>query len=79
MTREPLERRLGDPNELIGVTEAARMLGVDRGTVSNWLHGGRIPAIQYGIRGLYRVRRGNVIAYIEASRLSRAEDGTPGA
>ncbi len=69
MTREPFARRPDDPNELIGVAEAATLLGVDRGTVSNWLHRGRIPALQYGVRGMYRVRRGDVLAFIEASRL----------
>jgi len=69
MTQEPLERRPSDPNELIGVAEAAKLLGVDRGTVANWLHRGRIPALQYGPRGMYHLRRGDVLAYIEASRL----------
>ena len=45
MTQEPLERRPSDPNELIGVVEAAKLLGVDRGTLANWLHRGRIPAL----------------------------------
>jgi excisionase family DNA binding protein len=59
------------PDELIGITEAARLLGVHRTTLLHWLRQGRIPAFQYGSGGLYRLRRGDALAYIEASRIGR--------
>ena len=61
-------------DRLIGITEAAEILGVNRATLANWLQRGRIPALQYGPRGIYRVRYGDVIDFMEASRLRPAED-----
>ncbi len=65
-----------DADRLIGITEAAQILGVNRATLANWLHRGRIPALQYGPRGIYRVRYGDVIEYMEASRLPAADDAS---
>ncbi len=56
-------------NPLIGLSEVSRMLGVNRATVANWLRQGRIPALQYGERGIYRLRREDVLSFIEQSRL----------
>lgn len=64
-----------DPDRLIGITEAAEILGVNRATLANWLHRGRIPALQYGPRGIYRIRHRDVIEYMEASRLPVPENG----
>jgi len=64
-----------DPDRLIGITEAAEILGVNRATLANWLHRGRIPALQYGPRGIYRIRHSDVIEYMEASRLPVPDDG----
>ena len=61
-------------DRLIGITEAAEILGVNRATLANWLQRGRIPALQYGPRGIYRVRYGDVIEYMEASRLRPADE-----
>jgi len=63
-----------DGDRLIGITEAAQILGVNRATLANWLHRGRIPALQYGPRGIYRVRYGDVIEFMEASRLPTPEN-----
>ena len=60
-------------DRLIGITEAAEILGVNRATLANWLQRGRIPALQYGPRGIYRVRYGDVIEFMEASRLRPAD------
>ncbi len=60
---------LDGDDRLIGITEAAEILGVNRATLANWLQRGRIPALQYGPRGIYRVRYGDVIEFMEASRV----------
>jgi excisionase family DNA binding protein len=65
-------------DRLIGITEAAEILGVNRATLANWLQRGRIPALQYGPRGIYRVRYGDVIDFMEASRLRPADEADPG-
>ena len=62
------------PNQLIGLSEVSKMLGVNRATVANWLRQGRIPAIQYGERGIYRLRRDDVLSFIEQSRLPQRPD-----
>ncbi len=64
-----------DPDRLIGITEASEILGVNRATLANWLHRGRIPALQYGPRGIYRIRHGDVIDFMEASRLPGPSNG----
>ena len=65
-------------DRLIGITEAAEILGVNRATLANWLQRGRIPALQYGPRGIYRVRYGDVIEFMEASRLRPADEDESG-
>lgn len=60
-------------NQLIGLSEVSRMLGVNRATVANWLRQGRIPALQYGERGIYRLRRADVLTFIEQSRLPQSD------
>ncbi len=62
------------PNQLIGLSEVSKMLGVNRATVANWLRQGRIPAFQYGERGIYRLRRDDVLSFIEQSRLPQQPD-----
>ena len=42
---------------LLTVAEAARILGRDRRTVSNWLHEDRIPRLGIEIAGRIYVRR----------------------
>jgi excisionase family DNA binding protein len=66
------------PDDLIKASEAARLLGVSTHAVRIWLRQGRIPAVQYGPRGIYRVRRGDVLAFMEASRIAR-DGGRAGA
>ena len=58
---------MDQPDELISMTEAARLLGVHRTTLVGWLRQGRIPALRYGHHGPYRVRRGDILAFIELS------------
>ena len=65
-------------DRLIGITEAAEILGVNRATLANWLQRGRIPALQYGPRGIYRVRYRDVIEFMEASRLRPADEDESG-
>ena len=65
-------------DRLVGITEAAKILGVNRATLANWLQRGRIPALQYGPRGIYRVRYGDVIEFMEASRLRPPDEDKSG-
>jgi excisionase family DNA binding protein len=65
-------------DRLIGITEAAEILGVNRATLANWLQKGRIPALQYGPRGIYRVRYGDVIEFMEASRIRPSDEDQEG-
>ncbi len=74
MTEHERETR-PDPDRLIGITEAAEILGINRATLANWLHRGRIPALQYGPRGIYRIRYGDVVDFMEASRLPVPHEG----
>jgi len=67
------QNKLRQSNQLIGLTEVSRMLGVNRATVANWLRQGRIPALQYGERGIYRLRRDDVLSFIEQSRLPQSD------
>lgn len=65
-------------DRLIGITEAAEILGVNRATLANWLQRGRIPALQYGPRGIYRVRYADVIEFMESSRLRPSDEDESG-
>ncbi|MBA3529905.1 MAG: helix-turn-helix domain-containing protein [Propionibacteriaceae bacterium] len=67
--RPPMGRAVSEPEDMIGLTEAGAMLGVSRDTLAKWVRRGRLPAIQYGRLGHYRVRRADVAAFREASRL----------
>ena len=55
-------------DELLKASEVAKLLGVSTHAVTKWLRERRIPAVQYGEHGIYRVRRGDVLAFMEASR-----------
>ncbi len=69
-----VQNEMSRDNQLIGLSEVSRMLGVNRATVANWLRQGRIPAFQYGERGIYRLRREDVLSFIERSRLPQSND-----
>jgi excisionase family DNA binding protein len=68
------QNEMSRSNQLIGLSEVSKMLGVNRATVANWLRQGRIPAFQYGERGIYRLRREDVLSFIERSRLPQSNN-----
>ena len=56
------------PDDLISSTDAATLLHVATMTVRRWINEGQLPA--YRIGKLYKVRKADVVAFIDASRLN---------
>jgi len=63
-----LQQRAGS---FIGLAEAAAIAGVHRNTVRGWCSSGRLPSVRVNARGERRVRREDLLAFVE-SRLSTA-------
>ena len=62
--RLPLDR-----GRYLSTKEAAELLGVNRATVINWARQGKFSGVQYGIRGIYRFDRQELLAFISRSRI----------
>ena len=62
----------------VSAREAATLMGINRATIINWARDGRLPGIQYGANGIYRFRREDILAFIEASRLPGPAGSTDG-
>jgi predicted site-specific integrase-resolvase len=58
------EARVIVPSDLIGAAEAAGILGLERSTLTRWIHGGKIkPLTQLdGARGAYVFDRTDVVS-----------------
>lgn len=52
------------PDELLKLTEIARLMGVRRATVARWVRDGRLPAVQTP-GGHWRVRSSEVDAMLK--------------
>lgn len=67
-----------DPAALIDVSLAAALLGVTVPTLEKWVRQGRLRAHRPAAGGPHRVRRGNVLALRDRSRLPTrpVDDGT---
>ncbi len=61
--------------EMLSTTEVGKMLGVTSKTVIRMIEGGQIPG--YRVNFVWKVRRGDVEAYLEAHRFrpDRRDDG----
>lgn len=66
------EARVIVPADLIGAAEAARMLELERSTLTRWIHGGKIkPLAQLdGKRGAYVFDRSDVEALAQGKQES---------
>lgn len=64
MTNKEEEARMVFPSQLIGAVEAARILGLERSTLTRKIHRGHIkPLAQLdGVRGAYVFDRADVLA-----------------
>jgi excisionase family DNA binding protein len=67
------EDRLGGPEPLVGVQEAAAFLGVRPGTVYLWAETSRIPSYKVGARRRFRLSE--LDAHLRAHR--EGPDGAP--
>ena len=67
-----------DRGRYLSTKEAAELLGVNRATVINWARQGKFGGVQYGVRGIYRFDRQELLDFISRSRipLSHATDET---
>ena len=64
------ERRpLPDRGRYLSTKEAAELLGVNRATVINWARQGKFGGVQYGVRGIYRFERQELLDFISRSRI----------
>ena len=67
-TDEPTPAKTpGFPDDLISSVIAAKLLSVSTMTVRRWISDGTLPAYRMG--KLFKVRRSDVSAFIEASRV----------
>lgn len=57
-----------EPQELLSLSDVATMLSVTTMTLRRWITAGRLPA--YRIGKLYKVRRSDLMAFVEASKVS---------
>jgi excisionase family DNA binding protein len=58
-----------DRTRYLSTKEAAELLGVNRATVINWARQGKFGGFQYGIRGIYRFDRQELLDFISRSRI----------
>jgi excisionase family DNA binding protein len=64
------ERRSSlDRGRYLSTKEAAELLGVNRATVINWARQGKFGGVQYGVRGIYRFDRQELLDFIGRSRI----------
>jgi excisionase family DNA binding protein len=71
-------RRLSlDRGRYLSTKEAAELLGVNRATVINWARQGKFSGVQYGIRGIYRFDREELLDFISRSRIPYPQAAEP--
>lgn len=58
-------------DDIIGYREAARLLGVPRGTLYAWTHRKQVPHIRLAAR-LVRFRRSDLVAFLDARTVPAA-------
>ena len=58
-----------DRGRYLSTKEAAELLGVNRATVINWARQGKFGGFQYGVRGIYRFDRQELLDFISRSRI----------
>ena len=58
-----------DRSRYLSTKEAAELLGVNRATVINWARQGKFGGFQYGVRGIYRFDRQELLDFISRSRI----------
>jgi excisionase family DNA binding protein len=58
-----------DRGRYLSTKEAAELLGVNRATVINWARQGKFGGFQYGVRGIYRFDRQELLDFIGRSRI----------
>jgi excisionase family DNA binding protein len=66
---EPERRPAHDRSRYLSTKEAAELLGVNRATVINWARQGKFGGFQYGVRGIYRFDRQELLDFISRSRI----------
>ena len=54
-----------DPNELLDIGAAARLLHVSETSLRRWTNSGRLPCLRIGRRRERRFRRGDLLAFLE--------------
>ena len=70
------ERRFSsDRGRYLSTKEAAELLGVNRATVINWARQGKFGGFQYGVRGIYRFDRQELLDFISRSRIPFPDGG----
>ena len=74
-----------DPEELLDIHQAARLLGVSATSLRRWTNSGALPHVRIGGKRERRFRRGDLLALLEpapgrpgAPRGGREESGLPG-
>ena len=73
-----IPRRLSlDRGRYLSTKEAAELLGVNRATVINWARQGKFSGVQYGIRGIYRFDREELLDFISRSRIPYPQAAEP--
>ena len=64
-----------DRTRYLSTKEAADLLGVNRATVINWARQGKFGGFQYGVRGIYRFDRQELLEFIGRSRIPYPQVG----
>jgi excisionase family DNA binding protein len=67
-----------DRSRYLSTKEAAELLGVNRATVINWARQGKFGGFQYGVRGIYRFDRQELLDFISRSRIPFPDGGDLG-
>jgi len=65
-----------DHETLLTVRQVAEFLQLHRMTIYEYIHAGKIPASKIGKS--FRVKEGDLLAFLEATRLGRPKPQTPG-
>jgi excisionase family DNA binding protein len=70
-------KAMTDPDDLLDIKQAAKLLNVSETSLRRWTNSGRLPCMRVGLRRERRFRRGDLVALLESDPKSeKAPSGT---
>jgi excisionase family DNA binding protein len=69
---------MDDPEKVLTVGEAAKLLGVGPKTLSAMVRSGKVPGFRIGERGYWRIKRGDIDKLMDPRAGGRPDGGADG-